>query len=138
MEQFDHRGFMESNGIREEELPAPLRNKISIFNRIAAKLQDTLDDDHERLLTRLEKLDKEITGDLEDEYEEQLENNEFLVTNEDILEELLRKGVPIIGSLDLKRLGYKGELVADIIPLKNFCLERASIFSYKYRIHKRQ
>ena len=75
---------------------------------------------------------------LEDQYEDVLENNEVLVTNEDILEQLLQQRRQVIGSLELKKLGYQGELSADIIPLKNYCLERASIFSYKYKIHKKK
>lgn len=70
--------FLEVNHIQKSDLPKPLVDKIHLFQKLY-KLLDTIQEtDRQELQEQLEQLDYEILGDIEEEHEDQLENNDRL------------------------------------------------------------
>ncbi len=147
--------FLDSNELEEKDLPKPLVEKIHIFWKLH-KLLDTIQDtDREDLLEQLEQLDYEILGEIEEEYEDQLENNERLEelinspvvkkslkqkaktklrTDETILGELSSMGkIKNIRRSYLKGLGVKAKIKHDAV-IGQYQLKRMSMFFHVYDI----
>ncbi|QKX05351.1 hypothetical protein HN014_10630 [Aquimarina sp. TRL1] len=68
--------FITANKLKVSELPKPLIDKIDIFWKLYELLDSIMDTDRQELIEQLQQLDYEILGDIEQQYEEQLENND--------------------------------------------------------------
>ena len=130
-------------------LPGPLKKKIDLFE----KLRESSDSSD---IKKLEELDREITYDLMEEYQERLVNNEleseFLVDNKKpatqkekgpppgdalILESLFRSGKSKGLSRNyLLSLGLTDPKTIQGQPLGSFTLVRSGVFSFTYNIVK--
>jgi hypothetical protein len=151
--------FLEVNHIKKTDLPKPLVEKIGIFWKLHGLLDSVKDADREELLEQLENLDYEILGDIEEEYEDQLENNDRLEelmksplvkesikkkakakirTDETILQELVAmKRTKNIRRSKLIGMGLKTNLGGDT-RIGKYLLKRTSFFYYRYDIVQKQ
>lgn len=136
MEKIEHREFMVENGLDTESLPEGLQRKIKVFDKLFAKLEETVDDDNERVLSKLNDLDRELVQDLETEFEDQLENNDIDEENDDILENFYKQGNREVLRSELQQAGFKGDLSSEFIITGTYCLERTGTFTFRFKIHK--
>lgn len=147
--------FLEENQIRKTDLPKPLVEKIDIFWKLHKLLDAIQDSDRDDLLEQLEQLDYEILGEIEEEYEDQLENNDRLEelknsplvrasikktaktklrSDEGILQELVKmKRTKNIRRSKLIAMGMKTKIDGDTI-IGKYLLKRTSFFYYRYDI----
>lgn len=161
MREFEHQSFMKANSLSKSAFSIPLQEKLGIFEKLHAKLNDTIDEDREELTDELEELDQEIYENMLEEYEEVLINNEL---DEEIPEELLvqkgttkepklkeqpsdeavldglykMKRTENLGRSLLKDLGVKTDLSAWNISLGKYELQRTAVFRFIYRLKKIQ
>lgn len=155
MEEIKFKAFLEENHLKKEDLPKPLVEKIEIFGKLHDLLGSIQDMDRDELLEQLEQLDYEILGEIEEEYEDQLENNDRLEelissplvkksiknkvkkslrSDEGILQELVSMGrVKNIRKSVLQGLGMKAKIEHDAI-IGNYQLKRMSVFFHVYGI----
>lgn len=155
MKEVKFKVFLQVNQIKKTELPEPLVEKIGLFWKLHAILENIQDTDRAELLEQLEQLDYEILGDIEEEYEDQLENNdrleellksptvkkaikkkvvEKLRTDQTILQELVAIGrTSNIGKSELHDLGIK-TVLGWKTKIGKFLLKRNSIWYYRYDI----
>jgi hypothetical protein len=136
MEQIEHRDFLKENSVETNSLPEALQQKINLFNKMLEFLNDTVDEDGETLKNKLKDLDSELVEDLENEFEDVLDNNEIDEQNNDILEKLFKKGKREVLKSELLEKGFKGKLTDDYIVTGTYVLQRTSTFRYVYKIHK--
>ncbi|WP_051473930.1 hypothetical protein [Aquimarina macrocephali] len=147
--------FLEANGLNKNDLPKPLVEKISIFWKLHKLFDAIQDSDRKELLEQLEQLDYEILGDIEEEYEDQLENNDRLEelmksplvkeslkkkvkakirTDQTIVQELVAMGrTKNIRKSELIDMGIKAKIERDVI-IGNYILKRMSVFFHVYKI----
>lgn len=78
MKKISHREFMTSNKLEVSRFTKALQKKVSIFDKMYSKLEETIEEDKESLLDQLNELDLEIREDMLMELEDQLENNEVV------------------------------------------------------------
>ncbi|MCB9448664.1 MAG: hypothetical protein H6585_10005 [Flavobacteriales bacterium] len=164
MKTYRHQRFLQENNIDISTLPEMLQKRINIFGVLLKKLDETVEEDKEELLNKLETLDLEIEEDLEDYFDGKLENNEEDYTEEDkailkaqeeaeqkkkeeeekaakqpsdeeLLENLLKSGIQLISSAELKQKGFKGKLENRQLRVGNYQL-CMGIYDLKYRISK--
>jgi hypothetical protein len=145
--------FLEANGLDKNDLPKPLIDKIQIFWNLH-KLLDTIQDkDRQELLEQLEQLDYEIHGDIEEEYEDRLENNDRLEelmksplvkqsikkkakakirTDESILKELVAiRRTKNLTKHELKEMGLKAKL-GRRTEIGKYLVQRKTLWLYYY------
>lgn len=147
--------FLQENKLKKTDLPKPLLEKIDIFWKLHKLLDSIQDADRDDLLEQLEQLDYEILGEIEEEYEDQLENNDRLEelmnspvvkkslkhkaknklrTDETILGELVSMGrIKNIRRSFLKELGIKTKIEHDAV-IGKYQLKRMSMFFHVYGI----
>ena len=143
-----HQEFMDTNQMALDSFSEGLQKKITIFGIMLPGLQDTIEEDAKTLDKKLDALDKEIYGDMLEEYEEYLENNELYdveeqsktkLTDPEILAELWKMGrKKSLRRSTLRDMGFKGELSKGSIRVGNYRLERTGIFIHSYDIIKNQ
>ncbi|WP_281989739.1 hypothetical protein [Aquimarina aggregata] len=141
--------------MKKTDLPRPLVEKIDIFWKLHKLLDSIQDSDRDDLLEQLEQLDYEILGEIEEEYEDQLENNDRLEeilksplvkksikdkakakvrTDESILQELVSMGrMKNIRRSVLKSLGVQSKIEHDTV-IGKYRLKRMSFFFHVYGI----
>ncbi len=73
---FPHKTFLHQNSIDIEKLPEALQKRIYGFEELEQDLLTTIDEDRERLLGRMEDLSHELDEDLEEHFEDLLDNND--------------------------------------------------------------
>ncbi|QKX04170.1 hypothetical protein HN014_04355 [Aquimarina sp. TRL1] len=155
MKEVKFKVFLEANKVKKTDLPRPLVEKIGIFWKLHKLLDSIQDSDRDDLLEQLEQLDYEILGEIEEEYEDQLENNDRLEeilksplvkksikdkakskirTDESILQELVTMGrMKNIRRSVLKSLGVKSKIEHDTV-IGKYQLKRMSFFFHVYGI----
>ena len=76
--KFPHQQFLENNSevLATHPLPDMLQKRIRGFEALQQDLEHTTYEDHQQLLSKLEKLSYELDEDLEEYFEPYLENNE--------------------------------------------------------------
>jgi hypothetical protein len=135
--QFEHKEFLKVNGKDKNAFSEPLQMKMAIFDNMHSKLQETVGEDQNRLAKLIEEFDREILEDMEEEYSDQLENNEMEASDEDILENLYKKGKRKVYMSELKNLGFENDLSSNrIVVVGQYYLERISAFQFQFCIHK--
>lgn len=82
--QFPHKEFLKDNAevLAEHPVPEMLHKRIIGFAELEQDLEQTTDEDRIQLITNLERLSHELDEDLEEYFEEFLENNELEETDE--------------------------------------------------------
>ncbi len=153
--------FLKDNHIKKTDLPKPLVEKINLFWKLHDLLGSIQESDEQELLEQLERLDYEILGDIEEEYEDQLENNDRLEelkndlvtfkkpigrkiikkrrsternTDLNIIDELVKmKRTKNIGKSELIEMGLKTKIGRSTI-IGSYVLKRISLFFYRYDI----
>ncbi|WP_298546179.1 hypothetical protein [uncultured Aquimarina sp.] len=155
MKEVKFKVFLETNHVKKTDLPRPLIEKIGIFWKLHKLLDAIQDSDRDDLLEQLEQLDYEILGEIEEEYEDLLENNDRLEeilksplvkksiketakskirTDESILQELVKMGRrKSIRRSVLKGLGVKSKIEHDVV-IGKYQLKRMSFFFHVYGI----
>lgn len=155
MKQIKFKAFVKENKLKKEYLPKPLEEKIDIFWKLHKLLDSIQESDREDLLEQLEQLDYEILGEIEEEYEDQLENNDRLeeLMNSPVVKQSiknkaktkLRSDETIVGELVsmgriknirrsfLKELGIKTKIEHDVV-IGKYQLKRKSMFFHVYEI----
>ncbi|WP_299186560.1 hypothetical protein [uncultured Aquimarina sp.] len=155
MKEVKFKVFLETNHLKKTDLPRPLIEKIDIFWKLHKLLDAIQDSDRDDLLEQLEQLDYEILGEIEEEYEDLLENNDRLEeilksplvkksiketakskirTDESILQELVKMGRrKSIRRSVLKGLGVKSKIEHDVV-IGKYQLKRMSFFFHVYGI----
>lgn len=110
MEKIEHKEFMESNKLDSSTFSDGIQKKMSIFDKMFSRLEDTIEDDRKKLLKRLKGLDHEIHEDMLSELEDELENNE--VIDETEKKTALKKGdtIEITGG-NSKYIGVIAEII---------------------------
>lgn len=93
---FPHKTFLHQNAIDIEKLPEALRKRIYGFEELEQDLSLTIDEDREKLLSRMEDLSHELDEDLEEHFEDQLTNND----EQDDDDEPEKKGEQAQNSID--------------------------------------
>ncbi len=153
MKKVKFKAFLEKNHIQKTDLPRPLVKKITLFWQLYALLDTIQDGDREDLLEQLEKLDYEILGDIEEEHEDQIENNDRLEelmkspllkrsikkkvkekvrTDESIILELVgMKRTKNLTKHELEEMGLKVKLGSKT-KIGNFGLKRKTKWFYYY------
>ena len=148
--------FLQKNALEKKDLPKPLIDKIDIFWRLHELLESIQDSDRQELIEQLEQLDYEILGDMEEEYEDQLENNDRLEqliksplvkpsinekvkkkvrTDEVILKELVDMGrTKNLTKHELKEMGIKAKLGRHTQIGKYLVKRKTNMFYYYYDI----
>lgn len=76
MKKYPHQEFIENNLIDINSLPKMLQKRINGFDELENDLQHTTEHDRAQLVDKLETLSHEIQEDLDEEFEDQLENND--------------------------------------------------------------
>lgn len=76
MKKFPHEKFLQDNNIDYKTLPEMLYKRIKGFEELKEDLEHTTDEDKEKLIDKLETLSHELLEDLEEHFEDQLENND--------------------------------------------------------------
>lgn len=76
MKKFTHEQFLEDNNIDYRILPEMLYKRIKGFEELKEDLLHTTDEDKEKLTDKLEMLSHELLEDMEEHFEENLENND--------------------------------------------------------------
>jgi hypothetical protein len=76
MKKYPHQQFIEDNKIELDNLLKLLQKRIHGFEELESDLQHTTEHDREQLIDKLELLSHEILEDLEEQFEDQLENND--------------------------------------------------------------
>lgn len=139
-----HLEFMGLNELAMDSFSEALRKKIKLFGMMLPGLDETIGTDALVLRDKLEKLDKEIYGDMLEEYEEYLENNEMAEiqasdskpetkTDKELLEQLWNMGrKKALRRSTLRNMGFRGELSGNRVSVGNFRLERTGIFVHTY------
>ncbi|MBL6446409.1 hypothetical protein JMN32_08825 [Fulvivirga sp. 29W222] len=141
-----HLEFMGINELALDSFSEALRKKIKLFGMMLPGIDETVGTDALVLRDKLDKLDKEIYGDMLEEYEEYLENNEVTEipegvagtkTDKDLLEQLWnigrKKG---LRRSTLRNMGFRGELSGNRVNIGAFRLERTGIFVHTYDLVK--
>jgi len=140
IDNYDHRGFITKNKIDKKGLPSAIQKKMGIFDEMANGLHYTVGEDAQTLRKKLTKLDEELYEDLLDEFEDELQHNEFgqVEANGQILENLYRKGkLYQLSKSFLKDLGLKVDFNKWEIHVGPYILVRQSIFSFHFKLKKR-
>lgn len=78
MSSYEHREFMTSNSLKNSGFSEPLQKKIGLFDKMYIRLEDTVDEDREKLSERLMSLDAEIYEDMLGELENELQYNDVV------------------------------------------------------------
>ncbi len=73
---FKHQVFLKDNNIDSSTLSPLLQKRIGGFDELVEDYEHAIDEDQEKMESKITKLDMEIEEDLYDEYEQRLENNE--------------------------------------------------------------
>lgn len=141
-----HQEFMATNHMGLDSFSEGLQKKITIFGIMLPGLQETIEEDAKVLRKKLDALDKEIYGDMLEEYEEYLENNEVADIEEkpiksladpDIIEQLWKMGKKkSLRRSTLRDMGFKGDLSKGSLKVGSYRLERTGIFVHSYDIIK--
>lgn len=76
MKKFPHEQFLDENSIDYKLLPEMLYKRIRGFEELKDDLEHTTDEDKEKLISKLEMLSHELLEDLEEHFEDHLENND--------------------------------------------------------------
>ncbi|UII32259.1 hypothetical protein LVD17_00210 [Fulvivirga ulvae] len=138
-----HLEFMGINGLAMDSFSEGLRKKIKLFGMMLSGLDETIGTDALVLRDKLGKLDKEIYGDMLEEYEEYLENNEIMEgsasdkpktkSDKELLEQLWKMGRKKgLRRSTLRDMGFQVELSRNRVSVGNFRLERTGIFVHTY------
>jgi len=148
------KNFLHKNQIKTEELPSPLQEKISLFWKLHDILKEMsnsenkeeLIDQQEELEQQLKELDYEILGDIEEEFEDEITNNdrEEEAVNDDkmtvlqndmaILKQLQKmRRTKGIGRHEFKEMGLQTPL-GWRTDIGEFTIKRNSIIRYSYDI----
>lgn len=146
-ESWLHLEFMGTNKLTPDSFSEALQKKISIFGMLLQGLDETIDEDTRTLQKKLDALDKEIYGDMLEEYEEFLENNEMSEplmkpetgkpTDQELLENLWQMGrKKSLRRSTLRDMGFKGDLSKGAVRVGNFWLQRTGVFIHSYDIVK--
>ena len=158
MKKIEHQVFLEKSGLSPKDLPEPIHEKIKIFNKMLSMKEETSGEDLKKLDKELKELDRELMGDLEQEYEDSLAHNDLMETenkadqdppvktiqktdtkptgDEAILENLFKDGrVNDILRSDLRDLGFTGTLSGSR-RVGKFYLHRSSMFSFQYHLKR--
>ena len=157
MEKFEHKAFMENNGLALIEFPKPIQQKVGIFDKLLSKREDTVDEDREEVDSRLNELDLEILSNMEAELEDRLENNEVVEVeapepakpepkkealkpepvkqhpDHALIHKLYQSGVKRMGRSELRAKGFKGKLEDKAHVVGQYKLTKA-LFSFTYDI----
>ncbi len=151
MKKIQHQLFMSSNDLEKTAFSQPLQDKISVFNIMHQKLQDTIGEDRKKLLGSLKILDLEIKQDMLEQMEDHLENNELSepsekkqnpkpqkeLTDEQILEKLWNMGrTKRLKRSVLRKYGVKNNLSGWSTQIGNYVLYRTGTFTYTYKLEK--
>ena len=153
MKKVMFKAFLEKNTLDKKDFPRPLVEKISLFWKLYELLDSIQAADRQELLEQLEQLDYEILGDIEEEYEDQLENNdrweelmksplvkqslkkkvkENIRTDEVILKELVDMGrTKNLTKDELKEMGIKAKLGVNT-PIGPYLIKRKTNWFYYY------
>lgn len=73
---FPHKTFLHQNAIEIGKLPEALQKRIYGFEELEQDLLTTIDGDRDQLLSRMEDLSHELDEDLEEHFEDQIDNND--------------------------------------------------------------
>ncbi|WP_299243077.1 hypothetical protein [uncultured Aquimarina sp.] len=153
MKKVKFKVFLEVNHIKKTDLPRPLVEKIGYFWKLHELLDSIRDEDRHELLEQLEQLDYGILGDIEEEYEDQLENNDRLEeliksplvkpsikkkarakirTDLTIIEELVAmKRTKNLTKHELQQMGLKAKLGRSI-KIGKYVIQRKTLWLYYY------
>ena len=74
--KYKHREFLQNNEIDVKTLSPLLRKRIKGFEELLDDYEHAVDEDSEKMKSKILQLDMELEEDLYDEYEEWLENND--------------------------------------------------------------
>jgi hypothetical protein len=77
MKKFPHQQFIEDNKLDIETLPELLQKRINGFDELEEDLEHTAGEDKDKLVHKLEMLSHELLEDLEEHFEDHLENNDL-------------------------------------------------------------
>ncbi len=153
MQNFEHQEFLNLNNLRVENLPAPIRSKLEIFNQLAEGLAKQNTRGKALLEKKLGQLDLEILADMEMAFEDELENNELIEhevkpvkpkkveppveksKNELLIDGLWKKGRRKVTRSELFSMGFQGNLSSKKLIAGPYELKKA-LFSYTYYINK--
>lgn len=127
MKTYPHKKFLEENKVQVDDLPKMLRRRILAFETLQDDLEHTIDEDKDDLLKKLSALSDELDEDLEEFYEDHLENNEppfdgtisvnyvHTPSDEEILEEIFKGRIKDLSPEFLREKGLKTKLKNEVI-----------------------
>jgi hypothetical protein len=133
METYEHKELIKENRL-EKSLSQGLMKKIELFDKMHARLDTVTGSDKTVLTKKLTALDEELTEDLEEQFEDQIQHNDLSLTNEDILEIFYHRKKDVLLS-ELRNVGFTGHVEAHY---GNYWLERISSLVYKYRVRMKK
>jgi hypothetical protein len=113
MKKFAHQQFIEDNKIDKETLPDMLKKRMQGFEELQEDLEHTTEEDEEALLHKLEMLSHELAEDLEEHFEDELENNDVEEEEEVVAEIEKDHPIPTHEEFDEDK-GYPSEENTDI------------------------
>jgi hypothetical protein len=113
MKKYPHQQFIEANKIALDSLPKLLQKRIHGFEELENDLQHTTEHDREQLVDKLELLSHEIQEDLEEQFDDQLENND---EEEDIVP--VEKMEPVAESTEAEKVIETEPIISQQEPVK--------------------
>ncbi len=153
MKEVKFKVFMAVNHVKKTDLPRPLVEKMGYFWKLYGLLDSIQDEDRQELLEQLERLDYEILGDVEEENEDRLENNDRLEeliksaavkqavkkkvkvkirTDQSIINELVAmKRTTNLTKKELEDMGFKAKL-GRRIEVGKYIIQRKTLWLYYY------
>lgn len=81
-DKYKHREFLQNNEIDVKTLSPLLQKRIKGFEELLDDYEHAVDEDSEKMKSKILQLDMELEEDLYDEYEEWLENNDEIEEDE--------------------------------------------------------
>ncbi len=156
MKEVNFKAFINDNKLDIKALPKPIQENIDTFWKMHKLLEPLKGSEREEeLVEQLEQLDYEILGDIEEEFEDELENNDRLEeliksplvktsiknkakakmrTDESILQELVKMGrTTNVRRSALKALGVKSKIEHDAV-IGKYQLKKTRFFFHVYNI----